>query len=419
MICRTGCNPATSTCNDDIPEECAEIPRIHLGDPKNFNTCEQTDDASPIRGGNCPRDEPALGGDRIFRLEIEHRGRYRISLRDASAIQDIDVVVYVRTHCDDALSQITCMDSPCSLPACLIDETVVDVALEPGVYYVRRGHVPVGVWRRRLRPGEAHGHRSLRDRLNLILFEPAELAGEPSQLRVNVRDERAAHLREVLRVGVGDEVRVGVIGGPRGKGRVIAVDDDGVTLECELGSAIAERPAVDVILAVPRPKVLKRLWAPLASLGVGRVALVNAAKVERFYFDSHAVQPEHIRPRLIAGLSQASDTRLPEISVERELKPFVEDRLEAWSGDARCVLAAVGARRSLLEIAQRTDPSRRVVVAIGPEGGWTSFERDLFQRHGFVAASLGPRVLRTDVATIAIVAILHEGLGVPSAGSRP
>ena len=109
--------------------------------------------------------------------------------------------------------------------------------------------------------------------MNLILLEPAELdhAGI-----VNLTGNRSAHLIHVLKIGEGDEVRIGVVDGPIGMGTVTSVADGSVGLRCNFERTVPSRPAVDLLLAVPRPKVLRRLWAQLAALGVGRIVLTNA-----------------------------------------------------------------------------------------------------------------------------------------------
>src|SRR5687768_16507517 len=109
--------------------------------------------------------------------------------------------------------------------------------------------------------------------MNLILCDAGEVdAGGVATLT----GARAAHVRGVLRERCGDTVRIGVVDGPKGRGEVIAIDEDRVVVRCELDDVAPARPAVDLLLAVPRPKVLRRLWAQVAALGVGRVLLTNA-----------------------------------------------------------------------------------------------------------------------------------------------
>jgi hypothetical protein len=132
----------------------------------------------------------------------------------------------------------------------------------------------------------------------------------------------------VLRLVPGRSARVGLVDGPFGQAHVLAIDEGTVTLACEFETATPPRPAVDVLLALPRPKVMRRLWAQLAALGVGRIMLTNAERVERHYFDAHILAPEHYRPLLLEGLQQAKDTRVPEVSIHKQLKILIEDDLD-------------------------------------------------------------------------------------------
>ncbi|MEQ9079765.1 MAG: RsmE family RNA methyltransferase [Sandaracinaceae bacterium] len=240
--------------------------------------------------------------------------------------------------------------------------------------------------------------------MNLLLLEPEEI---DAYGEATVTGTRAKHLIDVLGVQPGQSVRAGVVDGGLGRADVRAVEAGRVRLALRLGE-VPEPPPLDLLLAVPRPKVLKRLWAPIASLGVGRVWLTNAEKVERFYFDSHAVRPETYRPRLLEGLAQARDTRVPVVEVHKSLKALVEDRIEPL--DARRVLADPEFDRGAYETVAGTSPGRRVILALGPEGGWSAYERDLFLRHGFVGVGMGPRVLRLDTAVVALLAMAHEAL---------
>jgi len=243
--------------------------------------------------------------------------------------------------------------------------------------------------------------------MNLILCEPGEVGAHGI---VTLTGVRAAHVHGVLRARPGDTVRIGVVDGARGRGEILALDEDRIVLRADLEATAPDVPKVDLLLALPRPKVLRRLWAQLAALGVGRIVLTNAARVERHYFDTHVVEASTYRPLLIEGLQQAADTRLPRVSIHRQFRILVEDELDALSGGAARLVAHPGGHPSLLEVA-RESPGQRVLLAIGPEGGWNEFELDLLTRHGFRIVSMGPRILRTDTACIALLALLHEAMG--------
>jgi RsmE family RNA methyltransferase len=243
--------------------------------------------------------------------------------------------------------------------------------------------------------------------MNLILCEPGELGADGE---ATLTGPRAAHIREVLRGRPGESVRVGVVDGPKGRGEIVALDDDVAVLRCELGNEVPPPPPVDLLMALPRPKVLRRLWAQLAALGVGRIMLTNAERVERNYFDSHVLDEAIYRPLLIEGLQQAADTRLPRVSIHRRLRPLVEDELgPAPAGERRLVAhPGDGSRLTVAPAAGH----HRLLLAIGPEGGWNGFELELLTRHGFATIGMGPRTLRTDTACVALLALAHEALRV-------
>ena len=239
--------------------------------------------------------------------------------------------------------------------------------------------------------------------MNLILLE----AGEADATGIaTVTGARAEHMRTTLKVAPGQIVRVGLIDGPRGSGTVVSVDDSSVTLRCAFEADVPPPAVVDLLLALPRPKVMRRLWAQLAALGLRRIMVTNAERVERHYFDTHVLHPSCYRPLLIEGLQQARDTRLPIVSIHRRLKILVEDQLEALAGPGTRLVADADAPATIAAaIAPRSN--ERVLLAVGPEGGWNAFELALLEGHGFTRVGMGARTLRSDTATIALLALVH------------
>lgn len=241
--------------------------------------------------------------------------------------------------------------------------------------------------------------------MNLLLFEATEIGADGD---VTVSGARALHLTEVLKVRSGSRVRVGLLDGPVGEASVVAVVDDRVSLKCALGGRAPGRPPVDLMLALPRPKVMRRLWAQIAALGVGQIILTNAERVERNYFDTHVLTPECYRPLLVEGLQQARDTRLPGVSIHRQIKVLVEDELNTLFTRGLRLLADPAATTPLATAARNS--RERILLAIGPEGGWNSFETALLEAHGFQTVGMGPRTLRSDTACIALLALVSGHL---------
>lgn len=243
--------------------------------------------------------------------------------------------------------------------------------------------------------------------VNLILLDNGDGVGSGL---VTLSDARAAHLLNVLRVTAGQTVRVGMLDGPLGVGTVTSAENGRVTLRCVLEADTPSRPRVDVLLALPRPKVMRRLWAQLAALGVGRIILTNAERVERQYFDTHVLSEACYRPLLVEGIQQARDTRLPLVSIHRQFKVLVEDHLDAMFGDDGVRLVADPGSTTPVASAVGEHTPQRVIIAIGPERGWNAFELALLSAHGFKTVGLGPRTLRVDTACTALLAVVHASL---------
>ena len=239
--------------------------------------------------------------------------------------------------------------------------------------------------------------------MNLILLEPDEIQADGTAV---LSGKRARHVREVLQAGEGEEIRVGVVDGGLGTATILE-DAKQLRLQCALAGGIPPVPRVDVLLAMPRPKVMNRLWPVLAALGVGRILVSNAWKTERNYFDTHVLEPEHVREGLIEGLQQARDTRLPQVSVHKQFKKLVEDKLDAFGPYAARLVAHPGAGAFPSEKLAALPREARVLLAVGPEGGWTPFELDLLAAHGFETVSWGARALRTDTACAVLLGLVH------------
>jgi 16S rRNA (uracil1498-N3)-methyltransferase len=241
--------------------------------------------------------------------------------------------------------------------------------------------------------------------VNLVILEAAEIGAAGD---VSLDGVRGRHLLQVLNVGPGRQVRVGVLDGPRGVATVTSIAGDAVALRCAFETEIPPRPRVDLLLALPRPKVMRRLWAQIAALGVGQIILTNAERVERNYFDTHVLTEDCYRPLIIEGLQQARDTRLPHVSIHRQFKVLIEDELNTLFTRGLRLLADPAATTPLAALVR--DSRERILLAIGPEGGWNGFETSLLEAHGFQTVGMGPRTLRSDTACIALLAIISGHL---------
>jgi RsmE family RNA methyltransferase len=240
--------------------------------------------------------------------------------------------------------------------------------------------------------------------VNRILLEHTEVDSAGCATLVGRQLE---HAREVLHVKEGNTLRVGLINGPVGTARVERVYAGGVDIRCVWEREL-KRSGIDLILALPRPKVMRRLWSQIAMLGVDRLFLIRAEKVERYYFDSHVLDPEVYEPLLLSGIEQAGSTQLPKVSIEKQFKPFIEERIDAVYPAKHKWIADPSTNQLLVSSVGDMQATDRVILAIGPEGGWTAFEQSKFEAIGFNPVGLGSRILRSDIAVVSVLSLLQQ-----------
>lgn len=225
--------------------------------------------------------------------------------------------------------------------------------------------------------------------MNCLLLEPGEW--DPATGRARLAGRRCQHAREILRAQIGDHLRVGMVGGRMGQGRIVALDE--AVLELELGFDADPPPKrpVELVLALPRMPVFRRLLSTAASLGVERILVVATARTEKSFWQSHDVAPDAIRERLLLGLEQARDTILPEVSLHRHFGSLVEEILPP---------RLVG-RRALVAHPAAANPCPHAVAGpitlfVGPEGGLLDDEVERLVGIGFESVHLGARILRVE-----------------------
>lgn len=245
--------------------------------------------------------------------------------------------------------------------------------------------------------------------MNIILFENDELRDD----RLMLSDHRAKHIVKVLQSEQGDSIRVGMIGGDIGRGKIRSIQRKypfAVELSVHLTEKPAPPPPIDLLLALPRPIMLKRILSQVTALGVGRIFLVNANRVEKSFWDAGILNVQEYRPHLIHGLEQAVDTRLPEIHLYRRFRPFVEDQLPQLTSEYSDLLLAHPHAEKSLSQSLSAAMGKRILCAVGPEGGWVDFEVEKFLTVGMRPFSMGARILKVDTAVVAIHSRISQAL---------
>ena len=234
--------------------------------------------------------------------------------------------------------------------------------------------------------------------MNLLLLEDGDFIAED---RVRLSGRRLKHLLEVHRAEAGDSLRIGRLNGLMGIGQLLHLDEQYAELSVLLDQPAPEKLPITLLLALPRPKMLRRVLQTVSSMGVARLVLLNSYRVEKSFWQTPFLEPAAIREQLILGLEQARDSVLPEVIIEKRFKPFVEDQLPAMAADT---LGLVGHPGDFPACPRAV--TQPVTLAIGPEGGWIPYEVEKLAEAGLQPVQLGVRILRVETAVTALLARL-------------
>jgi RsmE family RNA methyltransferase len=240
--------------------------------------------------------------------------------------------------------------------------------------------------------------------MNLVLLFPEDFVSEGE---VRLTGRRLAHVTNVHRAAVGDTLAAGIAGGGIGRGEITRLDAEALEMRVTIDRDPPAPLPVTLVLALPRPKVLNRVIASATSLGVKRIFLINAWRVEKSYWKSPRLSEENLLLQRVLGLEQARDTILPSIELRRFFRPFVEDELPSIVEGTRALVPHPGAGERL------TTTDGPVTLAIGPEGGFIAEEIASLERIGFQQVSLGERVLRVETAVAVALALTATMRGRP------
>ncbi len=252
--------------------------------------------------------------------------------------------------------------------------------------------------------------------MNCILLPAPHFAATSATAQISSK-AHIEHINRVLGLSVGDSIKIGQLGGRLGSAVIAQMTPSTVFLQ-EVQLTLTPPPKLDVtvVLALPRPKVLRRLIIDMTALGVRDIILINSYRTQKSYWQSPMLK--RLDEFVLEGLQQGVDTIAPSIRLQKRFKPFVEDELPSLM-TGRAVVAHPESELSFTQYAQQLadkatdDVSTSLLttskallpsmVFIGAEGGWIDYEVDLLCAKGCQTIHLGPRILRTEAAVNAIL----------------
>lgn len=246
--------------------------------------------------------------------------------------------------------------------------------------------------------------------MNSLLLPKASFTGTLAQIK---SAKQITHIKQVLSLQVGDRLKIGQLGGKLGSAIIDKISPESIDLrEVQLDIEPPAKLKLTVILALPRPKVLRRLIMDMTALGVKDIVLINSYRTQKSYWQSPMLA--RLDEFVLEGLQQALDTVAPTITLEQRFKPFVEDKLSTLLDDTakQVIVAHPYSELSLSTYLQQSVANDALpqVVFIGAEGGWIDYEIELLAQQGCQAVTIGARILRTEAAVNVIIGqwLLHQ-----------
>ena len=232
--------------------------------------------------------------------------------------------------------------------------------------------------------------------MNCLVFHPGERDGE----RVTLTGARLTALRTRHTFAIGQEIVVAELKGKLGTGHIDAIDQHKVEIKVRLTDSPPRRHRVELIVAVSRPQTVKKILQAATTGGAQRVTFVRAAQSERSYLDSSALDPIEIEDEIIKGLEQCIDSVPPEVRIFDRFRPYIEDVLSHELRSYRRYLGVTADPRARepFPLVGSADALDSVLLAVGPERGWNSYELEQFHQRGFIDVTLGERILRVETA---------------------
>ena len=234
--------------------------------------------------------------------------------------------------------------------------------------------------------------------MNLILLKKADFLDKK---RARLPGRAAEHVRKVLKAGEGDTLHVGLLNGKTGTATILKMNKTAVEVEVLLNKKAPDPAPLKLILALPRPIVLKRLLAQITALGIKDIVVLHTNRVEKSYWSSPLLSKAGMEEQLLLGLEQEKDTMLPQVLLRKRFKPFVEDELKDFIRGTTALLAHPGAAVQALP-----KKNRPLTLVVGPEGGFIPYEVDLLQKEGCIPIALGTRILKVETAVVGWIGAL-------------
>ena len=226
--------------------------------------------------------------------------------------------------------------------------------------------------------------------MNLVLLSPSDFINS-NEIVIHGKDRRLIHILNVHKAKIGTKLLVGVLNSRIGTGLITNIDKN----ICKITITLTDNPPPPLpcilVIALQRPKVLKRILECVSGLGIKKIYIIETWRVEKSFWNSPLLNQKYFEKHCILGLEQSKDTVLPSIETRKKFKPFVEDELPQIIKGTKALVAHPEAKNVFPAFS-----GEKVTLAIGPEGGFIPYEIEMLNKNGFDIINFGKRIIKTE-----------------------
>lgn len=232
--------------------------------------------------------------------------------------------------------------------------------------------------------------------------------------RMEVRGADAHHLHHVMRAKIGEKLLVADGAGRSAEAEVAGFADGKVQLHLvrRLAEAAESQAEIELFQCVPKGERMDFIVQKATELGVARIRpLLSQNVVVRYDEKKARARCERWQKIAAEAAKQCGRTRIPEVTTIEPLCAAIEAQPAKSGAEALRIFFYEEEKRCELRSVLEGSAARRILMLVGPEGGFAPEEAQLAAAHGFAAVTLGRRILRVDTAAIVALALVQYEKG--------
>ena len=228
--------------------------------------------------------------------------------------------------------------------------------------------------------------------MNFLLLQHSEVSHDKQSAQVT--GARLAYVRERHVLTLGASVPAAVVGGDRGVAQLLTLTEQSAEWQLKLSEAAPSPLRLRLVVGICRPHTIVKVLQLASTCGLERVDFIRCERAEKSYLNAHVLNAENIHHELWLGLEQSGFVHFPEVRVHTQ---FLKGLEQIQDPKARCLLADTKTVRTSNK-EKLFSQNEITQIFVGPESGWSDFERQKILALPAQPFSLSSGILRVETA---------------------